>query len=102
MITFVGYLFVFKETGSELVFEASLLESSLNDVNNVFSGFSWNIIFNTFEEVFGTLGFGVNSFICRFVIIYFTWFIQASFIHLLVDFLVFIPRLLHKFLERWS
>lgn len=100
-LTFIGYLLVYKETGS-ITFDSILFDSALVHVTNTFNGFTWDIVVDTLSGVFELIGFNVTGNIASFVIILFTWFVQFAFIHIIIDFLVFIPRLFHNFLERWS
>lgn len=60
-----------------------------------------NIVLTTLENIFGNNGtlpiFTDNTFF-----IYFTYFIDVYIIHLLVDFILFIPRLCHKYMEKFT
>lgn len=95
-----GYLAFYKETGA--VPEFSIIDICIHDINTIFDGFTWGIVKDTLYNTFELIGFNLSGDITSFVIILFTWFVQFAFIHLFIDFLLFIPRLFHQFIERWS
>lgn len=66
-----------------------------------FVGFdvSSSITFTTLADIFGTSGV-LPLFDNPVVIHIFAWFINCSIIHLAVDFLLFIPRLCHKWMDK--
>lgn len=66
-----------------------------------FVGFdiSSSITFTTLAEIFGASGI-LPLFDNPVVIQIFAWFINCLIIHLAVDFLLFIPRLAHKFIGK--
>lgn len=78
------------------------------DVNNTFTfidtvlldGIDSNFIYTGLVDLFGSSGvlpvFGSNDLIPRIL----TYFIAVSLIHLAVDFLLFIPRFAHKYLNK--
>ena len=104
LLTVIGYLLVFKETGSNDLFNDSfnLLNISIVHVSDIFTSFKWNVLFDTFTNVFSLVGFNISGPLSIFLVILFTWYIQISFIHILVDIVLFVPRLVHNFMERWS
>lgn len=59
-----------------------------------------NVIYTSLVDLFGSTGelplFDTQS--ANSVLLYFTYFIICNIAHLAVDFLLFIPRLAHKFL----
>ena len=101
-LTYFGYLLVYKETGSTVFIDIDLLNLSLSHTLNSFNGFIWDFIFDMFNSLFESLSFDTSGLISLFVVCLFTWLVQFSFIHILVDVLLFIPRALHNFMERWS
>ena len=66
-----------------------------------FVGFdvSSSITFTTLAELFGSSGI-LPLFDNPVVIQIFAWFVNCMIIHLAVDFLSFIPRLCHKFMDK--
>lgn len=74
-------------------FSANLQMFGINDSN---------IIYNTLDDLFGSSGifplFSANSP----YLLYFTYLIVIELMHLFVDFLVFIPRLAHKWFDSFT
>ena len=60
-----------------------------------------NIIFTTLSDIFGTGGV-LPFFQSTDLIIFFTYYICVYLLHLLVDFVIFIPRLAHKWLNHFT
>lgn len=58
-----------------------------------------NVIVDTLTQIFGVGGV-LPLFASPGMIYYFTYFIATMIIHLAVDFLLFIPRLAHKWLGK--
>lgn len=60
-------------------------------------------VYSVFSQMFGGNGvfpmFDNNTINTRAILLYFTYFVDIEILHLLVDFLVFIPRLSHKWLN---
>lgn len=59
-----------------------------------------NFLFNSFVDLFDSMGLnsigaGALGFICA-------WFVWAYVIELMVDFVVWLPKLIHSFIERWN
>lgn len=100
LIVLIGNFLIYQQTGQ--VIDNSILNSSINEVNNIFNGFSWDFIKDVLVNLFNSLEFTTSDIIGSFVIMFFTWFIQSSFIHILIDFILWIPRFLHNLSERWS
>lgn len=60
-----------------------------------------NIIVTTLRDIFGIGGiFPLFSTDLPFIV--FTWFVGSYIIHLAVDFLLFIPRLAHKYIKYFT
>lgn len=57
-----------------------------------------NVIFTSLSSIFGVGGL-FPLFSSPDILIFFTWFIGVYIAHLFVDFLLFIPRLAHKWLR---
>lgn len=63
-----------------------------------FGAFTDNIIFTTLSDLFGSTG--VFTLFTDTSIIYLcTWFVSVFILHLAVDFVLFIPRLAHNFMD---
>lgn len=60
-----------------------------------------NIILTTLSSLFGTGGV-LPLFASPDILIYFTYFVSVYLMHLCVDFLLFIPRLSHKWLKSFT
>ena len=60
--------------------------------------FTDNVILSSLSNIFG-IGGVFPLFASNDVLIYFTYFVSVYLIHLVVDFLLFIPRLCHKWLN---
>ena len=71
-------------------------------MNDIGFGFATdNIVVNGLEEIFGANGV-MPVFLTNTPIIIFAWFICVFIIHLAVDFLLFIPRLAHKWMNEFG
>ena len=57
-----------------------------------------NVILTALNGVFAVGGVFPIFTANNFILVYMTWFIAIMIVHLAVDFLVFIPRLCHKWL----
>lgn len=69
-------------------------------IQNNFHILDTNVIYVSLVDLFGSAGqlplFDTSS--VNSILLYFTYFIICNIAHLAVDFLLFIPRLAHKFL----
>ena len=71
----------------------------LYELLNTFGlGSSVSITYTTLSDLFGSTGL-LPLFDNSLTIQLFSWFINCMIIHLAVDFLLFIPRLCHKFMS---
>ena len=89
----------FEEINGIVTFVVSIFEKGFYDVVNDFKPFTWEVVIDTLESTFTTIGFNVNSYISSFIILIFAWFVQLTFIHLLIDVILWIPRWLHHYME---
>lgn len=67
-------------------------------------GFSFvtdNIVYTTLSSLFGVGGV-LPLFSTSAPIFIFTWFVSVFICHLAVDFLLFIPRLAHKYMKKFT
>lgn len=74
--------------------------NQLNKFMTNMNGFLPNFIYQPFMDLFDSMGLsligsGGFGFICA-------WFVWAYVIELLVDFVVWLPKLIHSFIERWN
>lgn len=60
-----------------------------------------NVIITTLKDIFGQSGL-VPIFSTNTPFIIFTWFIGVYIMHLCVDFVLFIPRIAHKWLKKFT
>lgn len=60
-----------------------------------------NFIYTTILDLFGEYGV-FNLALDKGIYLYFSWFIGVYLMHLFVDFLLFIPRLCHKWLKEFT
>lgn len=81
----------------------SLYNGNVISMSSVLNGLgidcTSNVVYNTLVDIFGTGGvfpMFANNSIFEFA----TYFILANILHLIVDVLVFIPRLAHDFLNK--
>lgn len=98
MLPVVGYLlYLIAEPSS-----GTTLVSFSSFFNNVGIGFpSDNIVVNTLKEIFGAGGV-LPLFATDTPFIIFGWFVCTYITHLAVDFLLFIPRLAHKWMNKFT
>lgn len=95
VLAYLTYLIAEPSNGTTII--------SFNECfENIGLGFTTNnIIVNTLKDIFGTNGvlpiFSTNT---PFEI--FGWFICTYITHLAVDFILFIPRICHKYMERFT
>ena len=61
-----------------------------------------NIIYSTLDEMFGQSGIFPLFNTGSPYLLYFTYLIVIELIHLFVDFIVFIPRLAHKWFDAFT
>ena len=96
MLPIIFYLFSFfaydLSTVSTLPTFADYLTSNFNVITD-------SVIYSGLVDLFGTSGI-LPLIDSNAVFMYFSWFIITEIIHLAVDFLVFIPRLAHKFMHK--
>lgn len=75
-----------------------------NFIQDNFNILESNVIYTSLVDLFGSAGqlplFDTSS--ANSILLYFTYFIICNIAHLAVDFLLFIPRLAHKFLGNIS
>lgn len=92
-----------------LVLLVALINTPIADVwqfveNSGFARFSDTIIFKSLSDIFGESGilplFTGNTNV--FFLYYATYFVCVMICHLCVDFLLFIPRLAHKWLNKFT
>lgn len=60
-----------------------------------------NVVYTVLNSIFGANGV-LPAFAGTAVISYFTWFIFVYVLHVLVDILIFIPRLAHKWMNSFT
>lgn len=60
-----------------------------------------NLIIDTLSSIFGVGGI-MPIFSTNAPFIIFTWFIGVYLLHLIVDFILFIPRIAHKWLKHFT
>ena len=89
------YLFAEPSSGSTVVSFSAFFE-------NIGIGFvSHNVVVSALSSLFGSTGI-LPLFSTDVPFIIFGWFICTFIGHLAVDFLLFIPRLCHKFMEKFT
>ena len=93
LLPIIGFLFLILTSGGQSVVFADVFNSlGLQIVTD-------NVIVDTLTQIFGVGGV-FPIFASQGMIYYFTYFIATIIIHLAVDFLLFIPRLAHKWLGK--
>lgn len=61
-----------------------------------------NVIYSTLVSIFGEGGSAFNLFTATDIYYFATYMVGIELLHLLVDFLLFIPRLCHKFMHKFT
>lgn len=61
-----------------------------------------NVIYTTLTGIFGIGTSGIGLFTGTDIYYFASWFVGVELLHLFVDFLVFIPRLCHKFMNKFT
>lgn len=98
---------LFFDTNTSFVAPAIPVEPTLDIVpfyDYMISAYSFtenNFIYNTITSVFGENGV-FNLALDNGIYLYFSWFIGVYLMHLFVDFILFIPRLCHKWLKGFT
>lgn len=106
IIQFIGYHLTFNSgisTATDLAEYHSIASGSFNNILFTFINnwkiFNVSFIYDAFFGVFGQFGFiGDTRVILSGC---FAWFVSAYFYEVIVDFVVWLPRLIHSFMERW-
>lgn len=88
----VSFLAYDLNTVSSLPTFAEYMTSNFNVITD-------SVIYTGLVDLFGSSGI-LPLIDSNAVFMYFSWFIITEIIHLAVDFLVFIPRLAHKFMHK--
>lgn len=81
---------------------------SIYSLENVFTDFGFgintdNVIYQTFISIFGVVAgstASIPAFLSNGVILYITYIVIVELIHLIVDCLLYIPRIAMKFLDK--
>ena len=91
LVLFIGFSI---KTG-----QFSTLEACFNSIGlNVFTD---NVVLVSLTDIFGVGGV-LPLFTSPDILIYFTYFVSVYLMHLCVDFLLFIPRMAHKWLKSFT
>lgn len=88
----ICFMLVYYRTGTNVTMSEFL-------ANGGFSLAVDNIVVDTMKAIFGENGI-LPLFASDGIILALSWFVCVYILHLLVDFILFIPRLLHKFLKK--
>lgn len=82
----------------------------INIIDNIYSyfddailtsGIMFNKLFDAFSNLFNYLGLtSSNNYFSDFISFTLSWFILVHFLHLVVDFILILPRICQKFIER--
>lgn len=91
----VAYLFYFFADGYTTTTFVTFMTNNLGFVFD-----STNVVFTTVQSLFGSDGvLPLWSADSTAITIMVTWFVTVFLVHLAVDFILFIPRLAHKYLN---
>ena len=88
-----------------LVYVIYILKTgNIYSLENVFTDFGFGIdttsvIYQTFISIFGSSG-SIPAFLGNGFILYITYIVLVELIHLIVDILLYIPRIAMKFLDK--
>lgn len=106
LIQFIGFHLTFNSgisSGSDLADYHSIITGSYPNILSSFisywNSFNISFIYNAFYSVFVQLGYTGNALVI--ISGCFAWFTTVYFIEIIVDFVVWLPKLIHSFMERW-
>lgn len=83
----------------KIILSHSLFDLSLQHTNNTFTNFVMQPLYNVLNDFCVGIGINCNGLITNIIILIFTWFIQLSFIRILIDFILLLPNILRNFLK---
>lgn len=89
-----------------IVLLITCIHNPITSVSNVINTLGLNvlqdsIVFTSLSSIFGTGGV-LPFFQSPDILIFFTYYICVYILHLLVDFVIFIPRIAHKWLNHFT
>lgn len=106
IIQFIGYHLTFNSgisSATDLADYHSIVTGSFDNILlsflNNWKNYNISFIYDAFYGVFGQLGFSGNNLMILSGC--FGWFASVYFIEVIVDFVIWLPRLIHSFMERW-
>ena len=74
-------------------------ETQFTNQCNYFSNFTPTLLNRTYQELFTNFGVAQNYL---YIGLFFAWFTWVYFIHVVIDIMLWLPKLFHKWLERWE
>lgn len=80
----------------------SLFDLSMIHTTDTFNPFIWNVLDSSFSSIFNLISLDCSSYICKFIIVLLSWFVELSIIHVIVDLFKLIPDMFHNLRERWN
>ncbi len=101
-INFFGYFRAFEGLGTIEFLETSLFEIAGNQSYLPFTEDLWVPLRDAFISIFSAIGLNPMGGSTFALIVIFSWFITVHLLHIIVDTILFLPRLFHNFIERWS
>lgn len=89
-----------------IVLLITCIHNPITSVSNVINTLGLNVlqdsvVFTSLSSIFGTGGV-LPFFQSPDILIFFTYYICVYILHLLVDFVIFIPRIAHKWLNHFT
>lgn len=104
IIFFIVYSlgYVFNKSVNDYDF-INIIDNIYNYFDNAVlnTGIMFNKLFDAFHNLFNYLGLtSSNNYFSDFIAFTLSWFILIHFLHLVVDFILILPRICQKFIER--
>lgn len=106
LIQFIGYHLTFNSgisSATDLADYHSIVSGSFDSILfrflAVWKNYTISFIYDAFNGVFTQIGFSGNVLFNLSAL--FAWFVSVYFIEVIVDFVVWLPKLIHSFMERW-
>ncbi len=81
----------------QTLFNNNSFNYNLTNITTSFSSYVPTFIFDLFDDLFDLIDTNMSSI---WVVVW-SWFAWTYFLHLLIDFIVWLPKLFHKWLDRW-
>lgn len=98
--TFIHWSEITTETTITTYLSNNNFINSFTNIIDWFSNYTPSILKNAYRDLF--TNFDITNTYATSLGVFFGWFTFTYFIHLMVDIIVWLPKLFHKWLERWD